>query len=255
MFRNLFKVNFHALKRVSSWKYPILGAATQTVLSEVSKDQFSDEHFLSKKQENSYKKIIDKAFKKLDYKGPVFLNTIEKEVLSNAEREISSNSVIKKDNYDVGIISNSLLNIEKGANVIIVQSPTKIIPESSLYAIAGHEAIHHLHKHELIQSVAKGIGEGYVVDALLKKHPMLVLGRTIGAVLGFNLLNKACEIDADVTSAVKLKTTTELVNAIKELDQKNPLPFFSYHPKNQTRIKYLEMLAKHQETTKSSINH
>ena len=119
-----------------------------------------------------------------------------------------------------------------------------------LYAIAGHEAIH------TTQLVAQDTITCMRQMSFAFAFPLIFLHKEESDELNFNIsysiISKLFEIDADVRSAIRLKTAADLKEHMLERippDKRNESG--PRHPSPAIRIKYLNIISKFQEENSS----
>jgi hypothetical protein len=231
-------------QKTTPWVFPIAGAiinsrivASQSNLSDWG-DIIDDEEKIDKynniglyRKDNtlSDRKIIEQAFRDQGYKHHVFLNR-------NSEASSPSAFV-----GSLGARPLDLLNKKAGALVSLdVQKNPDSLDPVKLYAVAGHEAVHVLHDHKLLELKFVGFGYGYLISEAYKLYkksnllkgmvtrmPMIYMGLRVLYWVFKNF--RALSIFENLNDK-QIKTVMKFVN------------FFSYHPSPEARCFYLNKL-------------
>ncbi len=159
-----------------------------------------------------------------------------------------------------------------GAVVTFNYPEIKTYTPEQVYAVAGHEAVHGMHRHypSLTNVLWWGISMGalsyaainaYKTHCTFSKVPTVQASAYItcstaiialfahAAIKG---IDKLCEIDADITSVKKLGTSEQLIQVFERLAKEpskktkttkhflSDVWLFKTHPEYQTRINYLQ---------------
>lgn len=168
--------------------------------------------------------IIEQAHRDLGFNGPVFVRF--------------SHHGDPRDYASLSFFSGK----GKSALVVFPDSKCEKMSDEITYAIAGHEAAHSLHHHQILKKLLAGM-----LGALIRSP--ISLGLYIFLIFGGG--RQLMEIDADITSAKTLNTAKYLIE-----DFSHALPYEAHytflektkarligsHPLHETRIGYLAKL-------------
>lgn len=136
-------------------------------------------------------------------------------------------------------------SFEKAARVL-VHCPRNIrrlkSMDQEIYAAGGHEAIHILHSHHLIQSVTIGLSAALMLRFAVMQLNFLPVGLIIANAIINKFISHLEEIDADCSSAIQLKTAEILSAMFKGTEITIVSLFTSTHPPDSLRRFYLSYL-------------
>lgn len=193
--------------------------------------------------------IIKQAFEDCGVKDPIQVNVFYREWCDLPNASVTSY-------YDKRF--QRRVQIKLILPMITSYSPrTPVVPDGELYAVGGHEAIHHLHRHTQIIPFITGFNYGIIAASTFISYPsFLVRAISVFCQLLFILpyadkfilrkidykpLIRLMELDADISSARKLGTGNELMQLLDKYAQKSEdvLYLDKRHPEPNTRIKLL----------------
>lgn len=132
---------------------------------------------------------------------------------------------------------------------VVVDALTTLYSPVQLYARAGHEAVHHQYRHNLVGPFATGFLMFGLLDMLNRfeiNSPLSsIMTVFIAHVLSIHTIDRFAEIQADIESVKKLNTASEMIkchNSLMQFDsnQSKIGRFFDPHPSLQKRNDYLK---------------
>lgn len=214
MFRRLLnKIDYSALK------YPVLGAIAYPIADEFmvkghAKHNSWDvnrKQFESQEGSDAIVNVINQAFKDMGCNsGPLHIH-------------FPKYRAYEESSFNMTTVPVSLFDRSAGTIVKLHGSASDFQNYVQLYSFAGHEAVHHQHNHALVQSASMGFSFGYILASLTRnlgsKH---AVGGIILLYAGQAMVSKLCEMDADITSALKLNTAAGLSSTIQKAEEKAP---------------------------------
>jgi len=209
--------------------------------------------------------LVEQAFKDAGFKGRIFfdINMVH-----------GSNKMGTAEIYGLN------------SRAVFVGTSQQTLTESSdeeIHAMAAHEAFHSKHRHALIRNIAgvylylrlpvvffnapKKLLNPFIKDStkrkLIFKAPLYSLS-FVSAILSFeiaenlyDLIQKLCEVDADLSASIQLGVTQHLIDIFKKIakeeqQQKRIFNDYKTHPQALTRIKYLSFVQQIPKLSKES---
>lgn len=206
------------------------------------------------RERNNVKKIFEMAFRNLGLDCQL---VIEFDKQEGAELNAGLENYIKVKAKPVAFI------------VVEYAHPSQIRDVNTIYAIAGHEAAHALHRDNLHTRMMEAASTALITNHLfkqrLKANPYLsenvkdimclLFGLSLDVIakkIITGKINQKMEKNADVTAAEQLDTAQEFINFLAEDQKQRPhrTSFWekltSDHPSNKKRIRYLTKIEKEQ---------
>jgi len=192
--------------------------------------------------------IIESAFRNAGYKGLVYL-----EIDNSTDCINMGTARVYRNGKDAAYVRTSQKTLDS-------------LDDETIYAIAGHEAYHVKHKHQLVKSLGNiylplQIGalsykmsrklSQSLLSALFNENrwmrmlirlPMFNIG-VLGAATGMEListLHKILEADADISSSINLGTANTLIRFF--INHADHDKHDGVHPSVSNRIKYLSLV-------------